>query len=746
MKRTFRSLMALAIAVVTFAACSSSDVEKYVADVSLPAGTEETEDADILVEAGANEFTLAIKTEGEWKAESDSRFMYCKTESGKGNATLTVTVQDNESSDRKTGHILITFPGYESENKTITVEQKYLGDYGDNGANIKRGNQVYAVGYSYNTMGEWASPNSVKKQVFDTNRLIELEALSLGPVQMSLRNNTVTGSTMSEISDKLSAKASVKGSYAGFTGEVGASFNMSHAESSNYEYAITYLDYTISRAQLTMSLGTLKTEYMMDDAYRAINGLDPHYSSDLPNKEGIKRLIDDYGTHVIMSADLGGRVRRKMEVDISKITTSYDINAYVEASYEGVVDANAKVENDYKQSYESNRNAVDLNADVLGGVKTKADLLCSTDGFTKKNLNAWQQSVDSLNMALVNFDSQSLKPLYELVDQSRSGGQARYEELMEYIESGLANEQTGYFCGTTFKFDVPTFDDKWTSTLIKDVYLDGQWVSRICQEYVPKVNIDSRVTVIYPVMNNQPRYNMGFYLGDGRSHKPARVSWSGTNESLFTYEDLKYENVKTVYMRGTSIKSVPPKNTTVVSTTDIRDAYLHGLRFDRSIDADRQGDYPLVKIFNKVWTRETYKHYVGTHVSNTYTVSMDGNDVQVTNVCYYPHVAANESNWPAGWQVASWDDDYKPMFDKLVANGFSYPARALFNRGVTGYELCFEGWNHRWGYIWFNDTQMNGTRDGISIWFKPDGTYVTENWPENGGRRIFLCGSERTFA
>ena len=69
MKRTFRSLIALAIAVVTLAACSSSDDAKYVADVSLPSGTEKTADADILVEAAAHEFTLNIQTEGEWKAE-----------------------------------------------------------------------------------------------------------------------------------------------------------------------------------------------------------------------------------------------------------------------------------------------------------------------------------------------------------------------------------------------------------------------------------------------------------------------------------------------------------------------------------------------------------------------------------------------------------------------------------------------------------------------------------------------------
>ena len=53
---------------------SSDDVSKYVADVSLPAGTEKTADADILVEASAHEFTLNIQTEGQWIVTSESRF------------------------------------------------------------------------------------------------------------------------------------------------------------------------------------------------------------------------------------------------------------------------------------------------------------------------------------------------------------------------------------------------------------------------------------------------------------------------------------------------------------------------------------------------------------------------------------------------------------------------------------------------------------------------------------------------
>ena len=72
------------------------------------------------------------------------------------------------------------------------------------------------------------------------------------------------------------------------------------------------------------------------------------YNSD---DEGFKKLIRDYGTHVIVRSGLGGRIRRSMEVDLTKVSSSYDVKAYVKASYEGAVDASAEVDEHYKESY-----------------------------------------------------------------------------------------------------------------------------------------------------------------------------------------------------------------------------------------------------------------------------------------------------------------------------------------------------------------------------------------------------------
>ena len=287
---------------------------------------------------------------------------------------------------------------------------------------------------------------------------------------------------------------------------------------------------------------------------------------------------------------------------------------------------------------------------------------------------------------------------------------------------------------TYYQFDVPSFEGaKWNSTLIKDVYVEDQWIAQVCQEYVPKINRKERITVVYPVYYGLPRYDKGFFPGDN-SHKPAYVSWTDNGETVKTCEELSVGQVSSLYASADMVVTELPETEWAYEATDIKDEYLQGKRIDPLIDADRDSNYPLVKIFNRVWTRECYKHYVGTHVSKEYTVEMDGKPVAVRNVCYYPDVAANGSNWPAGWQVASWNDDYKPMLDKLAANNFSKPALELFNGHVTGFEFCFEGWNLRYGYTWYNDTQMHGTRDGVSFWVRTDGTYTTESWNDNPNR------------
>ena len=736
--------MALAIAVVTLAACSSSDdASKYVADVTLPPTAEKTADADILVEAGANEFTLDIKTEGQWTVTSENRFLHVKNGSGTGNATVTVRVENNRSDDRKVGTLNIAFPGHESENKTLTVEQKYLGDYGGNAADVlDTSNSIYAVGYGYDCTGTYANQNSIRAEIFDTKQLSDNEVLTVSAVQGTLVEHTITGSSVNEMSNKLSAEASVEGSYCGFKGEVKASFNMEHASSNSYEYAISYLDLGVRTARLKNSFEAVKDEYMTDDAWNDINGVPVKNKRGIAKvrypstDEGFKSLIKAYGTHVVVSAGLGGRIRRSMEIDVTKISEAYDVNAFVKASYSGVVDASAQVDEAYKQSYQSNQKSISMNSDVLGGDESLAKTLATKEGFTKENLDAWRESVTGNNMTLVSFDKNSLVSILDLVERNATmenggfDGKARYEALREYINKTMGTDPdfASYNCGTVVKFDVPNFGTAWNNTLVKDIKIDGQWVAQVCNEYIPAINTDERVTVIYPVITNQPRYNMGFFLGNN-SHKPCRVSWSKDGVNIFEYSELDLRQYNTFYLRGASIKTeafdgMEPKNGTA------SDEYLVAPRGSSS------GNYPIVKIADKLWTRENYQgEHTGTITkSMEIAVSLDGKTVD--RKCYFYFVAdvmSGKLNPGAGWQVSSWDE-FNSVLSYLERNKISSPMVKLFNGGTAGLELCAEGYMNLTYSVWFPSAQFHryGFRDNQRIDISSNGSYSTDLWSGEG--------------
>jgi uncharacterized protein (TIGR02145 family) len=218
--------------------------------------------------------------------------------------------------------------------------------------------------------------------------------------------------------------------------------------------------------------------------------------------------------------------------------------------------------------------------------------------------------------------------------------------------------------------------------------LGGQQVGIVCEEYIPVINKNKRVTVVYPVIGSSVRYNMGFFIGDA-DHKPARVAWNGTNTNISEYSELDFGNATKLYLRGASITTTPAEGADLKQGT-LRDQTARAMGRDKAID------YPVVKILNQLWMRKNFQ-------SNLYTTGGKMNCLyDNNNVAFYSHAEASNANFaPSGWRVTS-KYDFIDIKGVLEAKGVTHisAAKALFadnKGGVLGFHETFSGgwWNNK---------------------------------------------------
>ncbi len=711
--------------------CRGDEISMIETEIEMEDGTDFMELSRV-----AKEYKVRITTEDNavWKASIDDILGYVALEDtvGTGSKTITFYTSTNRYDEDRTANLCITFPGYEKSNKTIPLKQMGKNNDPENADLLGKGNEIYAVGYGYDTRDRWAHPNSVKAEMLRTSELIKSNYISAGAIDLTYDADIITGSSASELSIKLNASANVSGGGWGFKGEAGASFDMNDFKSNKYEYAIAYINMTKRNVTTTKSAGELRTKYMTPEAYKEINGLNvsgerKDSACAYPSTEsGFDKLLNAYGTHLVIKAQLGGRIKYAMRVDVSEIKNSYDLKAYAKLSYGGVVKADASVSADMQKSYQSNSSHIHTTISILGGSDRAVTgiLNASEPGAISTSFTEWKSSLMEMdNLALMDFSaSDAMIPLYEMVDKEKYPD--RYNALKEYMKTGrlkyIESINMEYESGTTTMIEgIPAFDgSSEKNTLIKDVYNQGQWVGRICNEFVPVINKKRRVTVVYPVLSNKVKYNMGYFVGD-EGHCPAKVSWQGNNLIVTDCPDDSIGARMTLYLKGANVSAK-------CYTTPI-----NGTVEDATISApgnEGQYNYPLVKIFNNIWTRED-------HQSQR---KNDGNPIDAdamyysnaTEKLYYRASVAADPNFPpSGWKVPA-SSDYEGIKATLTSNEISPTGHAFLKNGVLGYDAEFEGWIDK-GY----DEHVRGgdeqteylTSDKYHVRIRTDGGFAVES-------------------
>ena len=648
---------------------------------------------------------VEINAQGAWKAEvrfndDNHHFCYALPSEGVGPQRIQLCVLDNWTDERHTGELVITAADDPANSKIIRLTQKCnhdnmtRGDDGSDSAEVKQGPQIYkgdiifGVGYGINIATQCGPDALCRNPIIALAKLQANEDDGYGRftsgTDASFRVKTYTGTSVDEIVKKMEASASLKGSFKGFKAEVGASFSLNSQYSSEYMFSFGEVNVAMTQAYLEGLSDFNIRDYMTDDAKKAIDGNGSTSEADFQN------LIRTYGTHLVKKCKLGGQLRYATTVQREKVANEQDMKVWANANYKNkFVEADVKVSNSDKESHKMTDEVGSIQTSAVGGSLATA-LAINTAGDTQQNVADWLNSLSDMeNLVVVdlgNTDDTELVGIWELVDEKYP---KRAQALKAFIEGGKAEGNIitttdipdmgeAISVNTTFNteqyfYGKAEFDGFYTK--VKTAKVGERTIAYICKEYIPQLTVEEPVIVIYPAEQEKPDFAHGFFVGNDIL-APHYVSWTGADLTLTRIPGAKKGAIKTVYIKDDKIFCKELNGDIMeaykIRTSKVSPLYLSAkfCRPGSSYGPWCNGQYPLVKIANKIWTAVNYSGEIDTKKYKAHYE--DG------TTFYYKTECKNASLFPRGWKVAS-TQDYKDMI-KVVSENNTYtdPSKRLW--------------------------------------------------------------------
>ena len=418
--------------------------------------------------------------------------------------------------------------------------------------------------------------------------------------------------------------------------------------------------------------------------------------------DALARLLDKYGTHVVVQADYGGKIDYTFTMTKTG-SLRYDEELRCQAEF--TLGRLPKAEwSDKQSSVLSSSKQTQGAINITGGsAATRQQLqqdvkgLGAADGLPPEHLLQWLGSINYSDhpgtdetLDVVHFD---IIPLWDLFtgDLQREVMHAvlsRADLSSCKVSDAIANIDLYWIdLSKAVQFGI---DDN--ATLSRIVYVKGVPVLNVCSEYVPMIRADERVNIAYPIYNNKVGLSLGFsglFLGDG-IHQPAYVMFDKTDCYVEPITTLTGETVlnQIGYVGGNLYHDrhqLPFQNV----TPETHDDYFI-YRYDGETHAT-----PVVKVGSNFWTRRDITHGMG------FTPDPDSDDdvreimtdgTLFTRFQYDVTAQAGRFNsWSYGYDGKRWNlPQPAQVYQLFIYMGIT--PKALFRGQVSGFNAQFNGY------------------------------------------------------
>ena len=582
MKKTFkhiRTLMAAMAMGVLLAACADDDhysIREARIDIS----------DDVLGQlesySYATAFNLVTDADAEWEAtveweaakNAQPAYVYPKT--GTGPALLKIATFDNPTQSPRQATLMITFPKDPSKNITLPITQK-RGDDANGSEDIAFGNKARGIGYGYNCFDGYAEEACLTTPILKVDEMYDEKKLVYDFSTVRVEQREESGASIDELAGKLNGTMHAAASNWGLSASVDAKFSGGQKRTASNEFAWMDVNATTCTASFNGPQSDLIFHYMTDEAYADINGMerwsekkqrdDVWYPS---TDDGFAQLVKNYGTHLVVSGKLGGQLHTQVTANTSKITTAYNVNAALEATYGGPysINANGKAKTQWAHAQSRNHSAFYFAYKLRGGshddgsfaalssvldkmTKARQGAGTENDEASDAELNvkiddtspeyeaattAWISSLSPKgssaadreealkNVVLVEFrNDNDLVPIYELVDRYLTleedgvDGEARYQALKLWYETKLMADPSviDRYKPKSVILIPPTIVNPMVdlskadakTSLIQDVYIDSE-----NGQHVARI-----CSEFIPLINPSKRISVVYPVVDGKT-------------------------------------------------------------------------------------------------------------------------------------------------------------------------------------------------------------------------------------
>ena len=569
--------------------------------------------------------TIGIETEGlasgsVIRLATDAQWLAIKSDTLPSDGFFDVLPETNADVEERLAELTLT---NQADGSTVVVELVQKGSIGYNDG----ASSGYHIGRGFSCFDEYKCITSIRGNVIDEAKLRGFDSDStFVSIQEAVRGEMYyefySAYSLSEMQSKLTQKTSSTTNILGFKKTVERYSHVSESATNEQYYGYARMVRVVGSS--SMDVGALKYIVHNQDIVKSgklpfSNGFYEYYkkinqASGSDRASLIKKMLNEYGTHVIVQASLGGSIDLAVTYSRNLVTSLEETTETVFKTLTGTKSAS-----DVMNSVNSTL-ASDYAINIYGGETTSREALESnvktlsatgTSFLSSSVLDAWLGSItySSLydsekrkNLGTVDF---SFIPVWELfADKNVSN------EILSIVTT-MADDEKNVFSDAELGIDnyalpltgeMMDFDSKNMSSLVRVVCSDDVPIAEVCNEYVPAVRSDKRITVVYPIVNGITRITMGLFPGDGEN-RPAYLSFADDGVYVNPLDGYgTTDELETLYYLHGNLYA---ENQGVPLHQGKLKFQEHKLQF-----ANSKQVYPVVKIGSGYWTRSDIKEYM----------------------------------------------------------------------------------------------------------------------------------------